>query len=151
MSADSVELRNVASANGGMDDARYTLREAVVAARLAGHSWAEIGLVLDVSRQAASERFGCDEQVAKAWLQVEILLGKIGGSVPGHTPDPLALLDELSKEGRLHPLDVRYARELRDARNRAVHGGELTVEEAERVTEHAIPLVGNLYSLAHPT
>lgn len=153
MTIDSFELRNVASAHAGIDEARYTLREAVIGARLAGHSWVDIGLRLGITRQAASERFACDEQVAKAWSQVERLLFTIGGPGQDTINDPIAVLKNLSQQGRLHPVDVQYVQyaiELRDARNRTVQRSELKPEEAERVTDHAIPLIGNLYTLANP-
>lgn len=38
--------------------AEYELEDAVAHARLAGHSWADIGRALNISRQAAFKRFG---------------------------------------------------------------------------------------------
>ena len=38
--------------------AEQELEDAVAQARAAGHSWAEIGNVLNISRQAAFKRFG---------------------------------------------------------------------------------------------
>ena len=38
--------------------AEHELEDAVAQARAAGHSWAEVGKALNVSRQAAFKRFG---------------------------------------------------------------------------------------------
>ena len=146
---DSAELRQVEAANAGLVDARHALRESVVAARLAGHTWADVAGVLSITRQAAAERFACDEQVAKAWHQVEMLLGQIRGE-PAGTFHPMDAVRQLSDQGQLHPLDVSAAQNLKDARDRAIHERVLLVAEAERITDQALPLVGNLYSLAHP-
>jgi hypothetical protein len=48
----------VATALAGFQAAQQDLREAVRAALDDGSTWAEIGAVLGVSRQAASQRFG---------------------------------------------------------------------------------------------
>ena len=42
---------------------RELLRQSVSAARGSGHSWAAIGRVLGLSRQAAQQRFGTDKQL----------------------------------------------------------------------------------------
>lgn len=144
---DAQALKTVEAARTAVDNALHEQREAVIAARLAGHSWADIATHLGVSRQAASERFQCHEQVAKAWLEVERRLYQIA-SERTRTMDPMAIVLNLSDQGLLHPLDVQAARELQHARNRSVHGRELTTNEAERVTEQATPLLGNLYRLA---
>lgn len=54
---DSSDLRRVADAREAADSAAADLLAAVDAARANGRSWAEIGMMLDVSRQAARERF----------------------------------------------------------------------------------------------
>jgi hypothetical protein len=54
---DPAELRRIGLAARDLDTARDELRAAVTAARAAGRSWAQIGMVLGVSRQAAQERF----------------------------------------------------------------------------------------------
>ncbi|WP_204163715.1 hypothetical protein [Nocardioides solisilvae] len=45
-------------------EARTLLRQAVAAARAAGHSWAVLGGELGMSRQAAQQRFGADDPAA---------------------------------------------------------------------------------------
>lgn len=54
---DPVDLRRIGLALREVDTAEAELREAVAAARSAGYTWAQIGMVLGVSRQAAHERF----------------------------------------------------------------------------------------------
>ena len=51
-------LLGVAATRRQADEAQAALSEAVAAARGAGHTWAEIGGVLGVTRQAAFKRFG---------------------------------------------------------------------------------------------
>ena len=51
-------LRGVLEADRAARDAQQALREAVQAARAAGHTWAEVGAVLGITRQAAFKRFG---------------------------------------------------------------------------------------------
>ncbi|MFD9697612.1 DUF3887 domain-containing protein [Lentzea sp. NPDC059081] len=51
-------LAAVSEALRRVRDAEATLREAVEAAREAGHTWQEIGDLLGTSRQAAFQRFG---------------------------------------------------------------------------------------------
>jgi hypothetical protein len=53
-----VELRRIGSASEKARAAGTELRDAVTAARAAGRSWAEIGTVLGISKQAAQQRFG---------------------------------------------------------------------------------------------
>lgn len=55
---DPAELRRVGAAASAMTVAAAELNAAVTAARASGRSWAEIGIVLGVSRQAAQQRFG---------------------------------------------------------------------------------------------
>ena len=55
---DATPLRAVAAARHGVEDARAALDRAVVDAYAAGFSWGSIGMMLDVSRQAARQRFG---------------------------------------------------------------------------------------------
>lgn len=47
----------VEAARLALEQAQEVLRKAVEAARWRGHSWSQIGLALDVSRQAAWERY----------------------------------------------------------------------------------------------
>ncbi len=55
---DAATLRAIAEARDATERAEATLREAVSDARNAGMTWASIGAVLRVSRQAAQQRFG---------------------------------------------------------------------------------------------
>ncbi len=55
---DPVDLRRIGLAARSLNRADADLRDAVAAARTAGRSWADIGIVLGVSKQAAQQRFG---------------------------------------------------------------------------------------------
>lgn len=55
---DGAVLRQLGRAVDARVDAEATIRSAVTQARADGHSWATIGAVLGVSRQAAIKRFG---------------------------------------------------------------------------------------------
>lgn len=54
---DATPFRRVTAARAAADDADRQLHEAVAAARTAGDSWTVIGAALDVTRQAAQQRF----------------------------------------------------------------------------------------------
>lgn len=55
---DPVELRRIGLASDRVREASAELREAVTTARAQGRSWAEIGVVLSITKQAAQQRFG---------------------------------------------------------------------------------------------
>lgn len=55
---DPVDLRRLGLALRALADQQREVDEAVAAARAHGRSWAEIGLVLGTTRQAARERYG---------------------------------------------------------------------------------------------
>lgn len=55
---DASNIRRIIAANKALADAENELRAAVGAARAAGDSWVMIGAALDISRQAAQQRFG---------------------------------------------------------------------------------------------
>ena len=55
---DAASFRRIVAAKRQLADAERDLRDAVRAARAAGDSWAVIGAALDISRQAAQQRFG---------------------------------------------------------------------------------------------
>jgi hypothetical protein len=55
---DATELRRIIAARQALEDANHALRRAVADARAAGESWTVIGAALDISRQAAQQRFG---------------------------------------------------------------------------------------------
>jgi hypothetical protein len=51
----------IRTANTDLKMAELALRRQVAVARRSGHSWAAIGLALGVTRQAAQQRFGGDD------------------------------------------------------------------------------------------
>ena len=55
---DAASISSNKAARNQVADAERELREAVSAARAAGDSWTVIGAALDISRQAAQQRFG---------------------------------------------------------------------------------------------
>jgi hypothetical protein len=55
---DASHFRRIIAARKAVAEAEAELRAAVTAARAAGDSWTIIGAALDVSRQAAYQRFG---------------------------------------------------------------------------------------------
>jgi hypothetical protein len=55
---DAASFRRILSARRGLAAAEQELRDAVHAAREAGDSWTVIGAALDITRQAAQQRFG---------------------------------------------------------------------------------------------
>ncbi|WP_256796279.1 hypothetical protein [Terrabacter sp. Ter38] len=57
---DAASFRRIIAARIQLADAEQELREAVRAARAAGDSWTVIGAALNISRQAAQQRFGQD-------------------------------------------------------------------------------------------
>lgn len=59
---DARHLRRIAEAQQAIDEAQQELRDAVAAARQAGDSWAAVGMVLGVSRQAAYQRFAANSR-----------------------------------------------------------------------------------------
>jgi hypothetical protein len=61
---DASHMRRIIAAAERVGDAEDELRAAVKAAREAGDTWAVIGLALGVSRQAAFQRFGQDNDKA---------------------------------------------------------------------------------------
>jgi hypothetical protein len=58
LAREGASFRRIIAARNTLADAEQELREAVRAAREAGDSWTVIGAALDVSRQAAQQRFG---------------------------------------------------------------------------------------------
>lgn len=55
---DAVHFRRIIAARERVDEAERELAGAVRDARAAGDSWSIIGAALDVTRQAAQQRFG---------------------------------------------------------------------------------------------
>lgn len=55
---DATHFRRIVAARQELDKSEVELREAVAAARRAGDSWATIGAALDITKQAAQQRFG---------------------------------------------------------------------------------------------
>lgn len=86
-----------------------TLHALVDQARVAGHTWAEIGAVLRVSRQAAFERFGGGPRATRADAENAgrtPLEGAIEHAVP---------VLEAFLEGRFDEVRSRFAPRMRDA------------------------------------
>jgi hypothetical protein len=52
------DLTLIKAAKSELSMAEVNLRHRVAVARRSGHSWAAIGLMLDITRQAAQQRFG---------------------------------------------------------------------------------------------
>ena len=63
---DVAPLHRIAHAVDAAEAARRELTEAVHAARAAGKSWTVIAVALDVSRQAARQRFGGDPETRRS-------------------------------------------------------------------------------------
>ncbi|MEJ5913677.1 hypothetical protein [Pseudokineococcus sp. 1T1Z-3] len=57
LAVDTADLQRVASATRSVRTEEMRLREAVAEGQVHGRSWAQIGLALGVSRQAARQRF----------------------------------------------------------------------------------------------
>lgn len=55
---DATNFRRIVAAREAVEQANEGLREAVRQARADGDSWTVIGAALDISRQAAYQRFG---------------------------------------------------------------------------------------------
>lgn len=55
---DPADLRAIADALQGVAQAEHDLAEAVAASRRQERNWAEIGMALGITRQAARQRFG---------------------------------------------------------------------------------------------
>lgn len=55
---DAAAFRRIVAARQSLAEAEQELRDAVRAARKAGDSWTVIGAALDITRQAAQQRFG---------------------------------------------------------------------------------------------
>lgn len=55
---DAAHFRRIIAARHNLAAAEQELRDAVHAARQAGDSWTVIGAALDITRQAAQQRFG---------------------------------------------------------------------------------------------
>ncbi len=55
---DAASFRRILAAKNGLGAAEQELRDAVRAARQTGDSWTVIGAALDITRQAAQQRFG---------------------------------------------------------------------------------------------
>jgi hypothetical protein len=151
-----VYLRSAAAALADADRARAKaagrVREAVMAARVMKVSWESIGKELGVSRQAAAERYGGEvrAQLVLAWHGIEILLAQIAAD-RGMRDRPVDILEKLGREGAIPAGIANRALQLYKSRSAAVHGvgPEVSVTDAERLTDVAIPLVGMLWFLRH--
>ncbi len=61
---DPVDLRRIGLALRALADQQREVDDTVAAARANGRSWAEIGIIVGITRQAARERYG--EPAARA-------------------------------------------------------------------------------------
>jgi hypothetical protein len=128
------------------------LREAVMAARAIKLSWSAIGSAMGISRQAAAERFGGDlrYQLVTAWHSIEVQLARIADKRGLSPIRPLECLGTLSDEGLIDPNLRQRALDLWSARAKAVHDPhfDIALEEAQDLTEVALPIAGVLYMIA---
>ena len=102
-----------------------TLHALVEQARAAGHTWAEIGAVLRVSRQAAFQRFGGD---TRPTMGEE---GAVAVPVEGAVDHAVPVLEAFF-DGRFDEVRSRFAPRMLDAVS-----AELLAEVRERVRERA--------------
>jgi hypothetical protein len=104
-----------------------TLRALVAQARAAGHTWAEIGELLHVSRQAAFQRFGGGRATVEDGVAVPV-----DGAVEAAVPVLQAFLDGRYDDAResfgARMLDACSVALMADVRERVrEHGGEVRV------------------------
>ncbi len=83
-------LRLIAVASEIHAEAGHTLRDSVLSARTAGLSWERIGEVLQISRQAAQQRFGAPASPAG---------DRVWRLYPVTAFDEMKRLDEVGKHG----------------------------------------------------
>ena len=87
---DATPHRQIVEASQALANAETALRTAVSAARFAGYSWAMIGASLGVSRQAAQQRFGHDDERASP----KALAGS-GGHILSSTGDEIGGIGQI--------------------------------------------------------
>ncbi len=58
------DLTFIKAANRELTVAELNLRRQVAVARRHGHSWAAVGFILGITRQAAQQRFGTDGEAS---------------------------------------------------------------------------------------
>ncbi len=112
-----------------------TLHALVEQARAAGHTWAEIGAVLRVSRQAAFQRFGGATRPAPEQADVAAAV-PVEGAVDRAVPVLEAFFD-----GRFDEVRSRFAAKMLDAVS-----AELLADAREKVRERA----GEMQALGTP-
>jgi hypothetical protein len=110
-----------------------TLRGLVDQARIAGHTWAEIGELLHVSRQAAFQRFGGGPRTTSGH-------GAVATPVDGAVEDALSML-EAFLEGRFEDARARFGRRMLEAISL-----ELLADVREKVRREA----GEVQALGSP-
>jgi hypothetical protein len=110
-----------------------TLRGLVEQARAAGHTWAQIGELLHVSRQAAFQRFGGGPRTTSGH-------GAVATPVDGAVEDALSML-EAFLEGRFEDARARFGRRMLEAISL-----ELLADVREKVRREA----GEVQALGSP-
>ncbi len=110
-----------------------TLHALVRQARAAGHTWAEIGELLHVSRQAAFQRFGAGQNPTAD----EAVAGPVDGAVEAAVPVLQAFLD-----GRFEDARLSFGERMLDACS-----VELMTDVREKVREYG----GEVQALGTPT
>jgi hypothetical protein len=132
--------------------AERRLREAVASARGEAYSWTVIGDILDLSRQAARQRYGAADRLIQAWANVEHWAGVVARK---HNWDAavgaVEVLKQLRREDLLGEWQFDRATELYDLRNRAVQQRNgITPGEITAALEFGAIVSGALMNLAVP-
>jgi hypothetical protein len=128
------DLRALAAAVEAARRADQQVREEVASARAVGHSWAAIGDVLGLSRQAAHQRYGAVDRLVCDWAEIEDWARRIAER-RGWDAAPVEVLKQLRREDLLSEWEFTCAAQLHELRNRAVRDGVLyrTPELAEAI------------------
>lgn len=117
-----------------------------------GRTYREIGNLVDVSPQRVSQfvnEVDAANEVIRAWAGVESKLWKLALEMGLSTNRPLGkVIDALRASNSIDSELASDIHRLLAARNRGAHGGVISVDEAEDLTEAAIWISARLQSLA---
>jgi len=116
------DLRDLAAAVEAARLADQRVREEVAAARAVGHSWAAIGDVLGLTKQAAHQRYAALDRLVTDWSEIEQWARRIAER-RGWDLGAVEVLKQLRREDQLDEWDFECAANLLDLRNRAVRDG----------------------------